>query len=553
MVVWKVLGMRFSADCLVDSEEEREDETFAKNDYSVCSSPSSSININEISFVNPNEEDENVPQLYLPRKKLASFVVEEQSEESLDPELERLIQRLDLQAKLPVSEGFELVVAPGRPRRKETSSLPQEVESIASVGPERLLSAIESSFSSRLEVLELENRKEVERIKLLKRQKEQERQRREQEEKRRREEEERRKREEEERRKREEEALRRRKLEEEVKRKEEAERLKKQREEEEARKEEAKKKAEEEKLKQEAIRSKTVSDLGLIEQKFRQYKDKIVSIKRDIIEPVKKADPALKTLLSRHKRKVNPKFGQLTNSNTQLQNIQRELCNLVDQTKDNQLAFLWILNFIAKAMVHQAETEVRVKPESALPLGKLAVNLMVQYPELKELLMARFVKKCPFVIGYTCSIESESGRQDMGWKRKADDKWEEDTFYDERMGGMVTLFAVITRLPLPQEHINTQSHPMPISNSWHMVARIANTPSNLLTNSHFVVLGFWWDAAASEFLQAYGNQGSKLLQLIGEDLTASVAERKYVGAARLRILLEEWQTTGIKTFPELVA
>ncbi|QLQ81921.1 hypothetical protein HG537_0G01750 [Torulaspora globosa] len=547
--------MRFSLDCLVDSEDELEDETFAKNDYSPCSSPGSSVNINEISFVNPNEEDESVPQLYLPKKKLTSLAVREQSGlsevnfDGLDPELERLIQRLDLQAKLPAMQGSKLVVVAGRPteaRGKERDSIRDEAESVAYVGPEQMLSAIESSFSSRLEALERENKRQVERIKLVKRQKEEERQRREQEEKR--------KREEEERRKREEEALRRRKLEEEAKRKEEAERLKKQQEEAEAKKEEAKKKAQEqEKLKQEAIRSKTVSDFGLIEQKFRKYKDKIVSIKRDIIEPVKNADSALKTLLSRHKRKVNPKFGQLTNSYTQLQNIQRELCSLVDQTRDNQLAFLWILNFIAKAMVHQAETEVRVKPESALPLGKLAVNLMVQYPELKELLMARFVKKCPFVIGYTCSIDNESGRQDMGWKRKADDKWEEDTFYDERMGGMVTLFAVITRLPLPQEHITTQTHPMPISNSWHMVARIANTPINLLTNSHFVVLGFWWDAAASEFVQAYGNQGTKLLQLIGEDLTASVAERKFVGAARLRILLEEWHTTGIKTFPELVA
>ncbi|QLL34804.1 hypothetical protein HG536_0H01790 [Torulaspora globosa] len=547
--------MRFSLDCLVDSDDEREDETFAKNDYSSCSSPGSSININEISFVNPNEEDEDVPQLYLPKKKLVPFAVREQSclsdvnFESLDPELERLIQRLDLQAKLPARDGSKVVVVISRPTeagKKETSSMLEEAKDVACAGPERMLSAIESSFSSRLEALELENKKQVERMRLLKRQKEEERRRREQEE--------RRKREEEERRKREEEALRRRELEEEVKRKEEAERLKRQQEEAEAKKEEAKRKAEEEeKLKQEAIRSKTVSDFGLIEQKFRRYKEKIVSIKRNIIEPVKKADPALKTLLSRHKRKVNPKFGQLTNSNAQLQNIQRELCTLVDQTKDNQLAFLWILNFIAKAMVRQAETEVRVKPESALPLGKLAVNLMVQYPELKELLMARFVKKCPFVIGYTCSIDSESGRQDMGWKRKADDKWEEDTFYDERMGGMITLFAVITRLPLPQEHINTQSHPMPISNSWHMIARIANTPRNLLTNSHFVVLGFWWDAAASEFIEAYGNQGNKLLQLIGENLTASVAERKYVGAARLRILLEEWHTTGIKTFPELVA
>lgn len=543
--------MRFSFDCLLDSEDEREEETFAKDGYSPCSSPGSSIN--EISFVNPNEEDEDVPQLYLPRKKTLPFSLTDQkpledaNAESLDPELEQLMQRLDLQAKLPVTDDSKLILVANKPSQAEnTAGQVKEPTSVTDAGSEQILSAIQNSFLSRLNSLEADNRRQVEKVRLLKRQQEEERRRREEEEKRRREEEERRKREEE--------ALRRQKLEDEKKRKEEAEKLKKQQEEVEAQKQQAKKQAEEdEKKKQEAIRSKTVSDFGVIEKKFRYYKDKIVSIKKEIVEPVKKADPALKTLLSRHKRKVNPKFGQLTNSNSQLQNIQRELCALVDQTKDNQLAFSWILNFIAKAMVHQAETEVRVKPESALPLGKLAVNLMVQYPELKELLMARFVKKCPFVIGYTCSIDSESGRQNMGWKRKADDKWEEETFYDERMGGMVTLFAVITKVSLPMELITTHSHPLPISNSWHMVARVANTPGNLLTNSHFVVMGFWWDAAASEFIQAYGNQGTKLLQLVGDDLTAAVADRKYVGAARLRILLEEWQTTGIKQFPELVA
>lgn len=545
--------MRFALDTLLDSEDDQEDDAFTQNAYSACSSPGSSIN--EISFVNPNEEDEDVPQLYLPRKKPVQPQMEGQrplndaTVERLDPELEQLIQRLDLQAKLPVLDRPELVLSVNRRSqmgKNHADSGSRDTANATKVEPEQLLSAIQSSFATRLAALEQDNRIQVEKIRLQKRQ--------EVEERKHKEEEGRRRREEEERRRREEEEKRRQKVVEEEKRKKEAERLKKEKEEAQAREEQAKKRAEEEeKSKQEEIRAKTVSDFGAIEKTFKSYKEKIISIKKDIIEPVKKADPSLKSLLSRHKRKVNPKFGQLTNSNTQLRNIQNELCALVDQTKENQLAFLWILNFIAKAMVHQAETEVRVKPESALPLGKLAVNLMVKYPELKELLIARFVKKCPFVIGYTCSIDSESGRQNMGWKRKADEKWEEETFYDERMGGMVTLFAVITRLSLPQELINVQSHPLPIANSWSMLARIANTSVNLLTNSHFVVLGFWWDAAASEFIQAYGIQGSKLLRLVGEDLTGSVADRKYVGAARLRILLEEWQTTGIKTFPELVA
>ena len=203
--------------------------------------------------------------------------------------------------------------------------------------------------------------------------------------------------------------------------------------------------------------------------------------------------------------------------------------------------------------MHQAETEVRVKPESALPLGKLILSLLITYPELKDLLMARFVKKCPYVIGFTCKIDTEKGRINMGWKRNSEDKWEDESSYSERMGGMMTLFSVLTRLPLPQEFITSHSHPLPITKSWQMLARICNTSLDLLTNTHFIVIGNWWDASAAEFLQAYANQGAKLLQLLGDDLTNVVAEHKYSGAARLRILMEEWQMGQLKSFPEMEA
>lgn len=302
---------------------------------------------------------------------------------------------------------------------------------------------------------------------------------------------------------------------------------------------------------EEAKIAKESASLKDIHTTFSKYKHMIQEIKVEIVEPVKK-DTNLKKLLAQHKRKINPKFGQLTNSMSQLESIFNELSVLIEQTRPNQLGYKWILNFISKAVVSQAESEVAVKPESALPLGKLCLSLLVKYPELKELLLARFVKKCPLVIGYTCSIDTEEGRKRMGWRRRSDGKWEEDTSYDERMGGIMTLFAVITRLSLPQEIIKSTTHPLPISHSWKIVARIANTPLSLLNNSHFVVLAAWWEAAAAQFLLAYGRQAQKLLDLISNDLTSTVADRKLVGAARLRILYEDWKTThSIAQFPEM--
>ncbi|AET39899.1 nucleoporin GLE1 Ecym_5119 [Eremothecium cymbalariae DBVPG len=295
-----------------------------------------------------------------------------------------------------------------------------------------------------------------------------------------------------------------------------------------------------------------VTNFESIEVEFLNVMQKIRDIKRDIVNPVKK-DRELEKLLGTQKRKINPKFGQLTNSLSQLQQIRKELIRLIDEIKNNNLAYNWILNFVAKAVVSQAETEVRVKPESALPLANLTLSLLVKYPDLYELLMARFIKKCPYVIGYMCGIDTEEGRLRMGWKRSVDGKWEDDISYNERLGGIMTLYAVISRLPLAPEFISNTEHPLPLSCSWKILARFANKPIIYLTNTEFILLGYWWDAAAAQFLQRYGNQGSKLLNLVASDLTAEVAAHKYVGAARLRILLEDWKQTGrIKTFPEMV-
>lgn len=481
----------------------------------------------------------------------------QESVEELDPALEHFLRDLNLQSKLiPINEPIATASSMFVPRttEKPLANPPRTSVTSTAKNPDtrlHLLKAMEDSFQRKMQNLVLTNQKEVQSIRDKKRLVEEQRKRKE--------EEERMRKEAEDKAKREQELLRQRKEEEERKRKEaeaklaqEKQEAQKKKIEEENEKEKQLKKDQEAKLLQQKDKlGKAITSFDTISKTFWHYKDKIAQIKQDIVLPVKKADVSVRNLLSRHKRKINPKFGQLTNSHKQLFKIQNELTQLINDTKSDTLAYQWILNFIAKAIVHQSETEVRVKPESALPLGKLTLYLLIQFPELQELLMARLVKKCPFVIGFTCEIDTEKGRQNMGWKRNNEDKWEDNTSYDERMGGILSLFAILTRLPLPQEFITTKSHPFPIALSWHILARTCNTPLDLLTNTHFVILGSWWDAAAVQFLQAYGNQASKLLFLIGEELTSRMAEKKFVGAARLRILLEAWQNNTMESFPEM--
>ncbi|KAL6945147.1 hypothetical protein ACO0QE_002593 [Hanseniaspora vineae] len=317
-----------------------------------------------------------------------------------------------------------------------------------------------------------------------------------------------------------------------------------------------KKKEELEKQKQEELKKEELkSSVGVyssssIEAEFNKHKQRIQDIKEQIVTPASK-DKELKGTLSKHKRKINPKFGQLTNSFKQLQSVTEELIGLINQTRSSEIAYKWILNFIAKAVVSQAESEVGVKPEAAVPLGKLTLSLMCTYPELlPDFLLPRFVKKCPLVIGYSCPIDTEQQRTKMGWKRKSDGTWEDEVKYNERLSGMVTLFTTINRLVVP--NVDQMIHPLPMAYSWRLVSRIANTNRELITNTHFAVLGAFWESCAHFFLLCYGNQASKLLTLISMDLTNLVSDKKLVSAARLRILAETWQSSGsIPTFPEM--
>lgn len=529
--------------------------TYSNEEESPLSSPQL-----DYTYINESEEDQHIPHLRLPKKHEAIVVVQvaklsvfdetdKKREEKLDPEIIDMINSINLDSKLPSTyKSFPLPIinkyVPTRGVEKDICIEKAKNETSNTVEAILLL---RNSFESKLRSLASKNKKQVEAVKERKRREEEERLKRKVEEEHKIKEEEDRLRKEAEDRKRREEEERKRNEEEDRVRSDKEKRLQA----------EARLKEEQFKLKQEKYasnREKELTNFNEIEKLFTHYKMKIKEIKNEIVEPVKNGDKSMKAILSKHKRKINPKFGQLTNSNTQLHNVCNELIKLVDETKVDQLSYLWVLNFISKAIVSQAETEVRVKPESSLPLGKLCIILMIKYDELKELLLARFVKKCPYVIGYSCSIDTEEGRLRMGWKRNDGTKWEEDTTYDERMSGMVTLYSVITRLPIPVEYSsnNQTPHPIPISESWKLLARFCNVDKELLTNTHFIIIGAWWDATAKEFLEKYNSQGAKLLKLVGTNLISSVSDQKYIGAARLSILFEEWITSNtIKSFPRM--
>lgn len=283
------------------------------------------------------------------------------------------------------------------------------------------------------------------------------------------------------------------------------------------------------------------TNLDDVNKEFAHYKDLIASYKRDLVAPVS-AQPAVKAGCFAYKTKIKTKLGQLTYTKEKVVRTRAELRTLFGEAKaQGDLVYRWTLNCYAKAMVSHAESQAHLAVQTAVPLAMVTILLWSDYPELGEFVIARLVKKCPQVIGYGCSIETEEGRIRMGYKRE-DGRWETQEAYSERISAMTAVFAALTQTKLGvKENIK---HPYPIKHSWVFIARQLNKPTELLLNADYAAVASWWDICCERFQLAFGKQANKVLHLAANGWTAVSAQHKYPAAARLHLLGEDWNSSG---------
>lgn len=71
--------------------------------------------------------------------------------------------------------------------------------------------------------------------------------------------------------------------------------------------------------------------------------------------------------------------------------------------------YAYLLSHLSKALIKQAETEVSAKAEAAFPLARVMVSLFLHgHAALGDVLFARLVKKCPWVVPYYPSKQAVS-------------------------------------------------------------------------------------------------------------------------------------------------
>ncbi|EPY49560.1 RNA export factor Gle1 [Schizosaccharomyces cryophilus OY26] len=266
------------------------------------------------------------------------------------------------------------------------------------------------------------------------------------------------------------------------------------------------------------------------------YWNIIETIKSDITKPVSE-NKDLKNFCFSQRRKITPRLGQITKSNSQIQKITSLLQGTFQEAQTKgPVVYKWILNFFCKAVVKQAEAEVSVNLSSAFPLAKLCLLLCFQNPDLFDLLLARLQKKCPWVIPEIYDLHTEIGRKKMGYKKMTDGRYEQQAPYIERQCGIFAVYAAFVSL---DDSLAPRS--------WRLFSRLLNLTSPREFLDKDIELGqilcsivtTYLDIAGRALLRTYGNQARKLLSASFSKLYVG-EERGGSPYGRLRIVGEDW-------------
>ena len=180
---------------------------------------------------------------------------------------------------------------------------------------------------------------------------------------------------------------------------------------------------------------------------YDEWAAEMARIKQDVLPRVA-ANADMRKRAFTAKRAITPKIGQLTNSVGEIARITGAIGQvLADARADGDVMYYWVLNHLAKGLIRQAEQEVAAKQDTAFPLARVVLGLVLAgHPGVGEVLMARLVKKCPWVLGYvpqrSASMDEPTFRRKLGFK--TDD--ETAQVYASRMSGILALYFAILQL-----------------------------------------------------------------------------------------------------------
>ncbi|CAD6886429.1 unnamed protein product [Tilletia controversa] len=300
---------------------------------------------------------------------------------------------------------------------------------------------------------------------------------------------------------------------------------------------------------------------------YEKWYSRIQDIKTNVLPQISD-NPDWRKQCFMAKRQITPKISQLTNSRSEIIRITTSIADVLGQAKNAHPAiYTWILNHLSKCLIRQAEQEVAARSSTAFPLARVVVWLIFSgHEELGEVLMARLVKKCCYVVAYW--PQKGKTQSDGEYRKQLGRPRPDETThtFNSRMSGIFALYcAILQTLPTPPPtqtggSLNLETMPACFRSNmlWTWQARAMTRPmtDHPLTPT---LLATCFEVAGRRAQGYYGKQMSKLWRLL---LVEGLRERKagYVhryleagaedggalaASSRLQLLLEEWEKTGV--------
>ncbi|KAL7276343.1 hypothetical protein RUND412_000684 [Rhizina undulata] len=217
-----------------------------------------------------------------------------------------------------------------------------------------------------------------------------------------------------------------------------------------------------------------------------------------------------------------------------------------DESSNVQIpvAFIWMVNELAKMVVKQVESECAIKPENADPIGVAVISafadnsLLINGKSFIDIIIARLLKRNPILRGEVGPEDTKQDRIRLGWILDENGQWETEEEHINRLVGLTAGYTAIAGRDFGASKL---MNPYPIFNLWHAVAALLSKPMDKLTNSHFFVMKTLVQVGAKKLVGVYGHQAKKLVTVVIRDWALKGAELGFGGAS------------GIKAFGKMVS
>ncbi|CEH16489.1 Nuclear-export-signal (NES)-containing protein/polyadenylated-RNA export factor [Ceraceosorus bombacis] len=291
---------------------------------------------------------------------------------------------------------------------------------------------------------------------------------------------------------------------------------------------------------------------------WERWRHEMTRIKTEVL-PAVSSNPVWRKQCFQAKRAITPKIGQLTNTRSEIIRITMDIGSTISAARDASPGgetYTWMLNHLCKCLIRQAEQEVTAKQDTAFPLARVVIWLLLEgHTQLGEVLMARLTKKCCWVLGFVperpVSMDSAEHAKLIGRASPEESSLQ----FTSRMCGILAFYsACITIKPtMPPSGKALDLNLIPAhfrpSALWTWQARCVTPPMT----DHALSPALWatlLEVAGPNLLQVYSRQIVKLWNLLLEQgirqAKAGFVKDESANAAttRLRLLLEDWSKEG---------